>query len=232
MKHLASISLILLSITACTPTSQAPINLSLDVKAGSRPGIYEISGNTNLPDQSRLSVVGIRYLKSPSTFGTTPIKLSTYSLLARQPVEVSQNRWQTTLTLWQPRANGQYQEAWQTQQNRQFTQFSASEDVSFIAIFEPTNQTPQIQKQIQEKHLELDANRIRLTDAGQPYLQVQRVMPVSIPVGNAIAIKTQENSDWGDRATLKAQPAKGQNSLPLPKGQQTDAPLSNSEILR
>jgi hypothetical protein len=231
-KRITLLSLTLLSLAACTQSASTSIQLSLEVKSTPRLGTYDVSGTTNLPDQSRISVVGIRYFKSP-TASSVASTSSNYSILARQSVEVSQNRWQSTLNLWKSVGNGRYQEAWQTKQNRQLTGATASEDVLFVATFEPENQTALVQKQIRDTNLSLDKSTIRLTDAGQPYLQVQQITPLRLPPGEPSIAKTINQDDgWGDRASLKTQPTKPPSTTPLPTERQTTAPLSNTEQFR
>jgi hypothetical protein len=230
-KRIASLGLVVLCTTGCTQSAQVPIELSLNVKSASRPGMYQVSGKTNLPEQSRISVVGIRYLKSLNAANTTAEP--SYSILARQSVEVSQSRWQTTLNVLQLGANGQSLEAWQTRQRTRLAMIPASNTIVFVAIFEPERQTPSVQQEIKAKRLNLNKDSIQLTDAGQPYLQVQQSISAAPPDKKTTSAATLDQNDgWGDRAVLKPQPSKTQTKMPLQKEQQTSAPLSNSQLFR
>jgi hypothetical protein len=206
--RLMSACLLLVLMTACSlPQSAVPeIQLSMQVEPAGRPGIYTITGNTNLPDQSRITVAGIRYLRS----STEPVDLNNqelpYSILARQTVEVTQGKWQTTLNLWQVAPDGRYQESWQLNEAKLGQALTPNATVTFVAALEPVGQPATLSQQLGNNQ-KIQGNLVRFTPDGQQYLQVSQTLPVDLPKGKTAApgLTTQDlNHGWGDRIQLKS----------------------------
>jgi hypothetical protein len=206
--RVVGVCFLLVVMTACTlPQSATPeIQLSMQVEPSGRPGIYTITGNTNLPDQSRITVSGIRYLRS----STEPVDLNNqeipYSILARQTVEVAQGKWQTTLNLWQVAPDGRYQESWQLNESKLRQALTPNATVTFVAVLEPVGQPATLYQQL-ENNQKIQGDLVRFTPDGQQYLQVSQTLPVDLPKGKTAAsgLTTQDlNHGWGDRNQLKS----------------------------
>ena len=236
---------LLLVSTGCSQAKPPEVNLNLQVEPAGRSGVYSVSGNTNLPDQSRITVSAIRYL-SPSqtaplaTGGLSPQLQSqlTYTVLSRQDVVVNQGKWQTSLNLWQVAPNGQFREGWQINQSELKIPTTPAPDVVFLATFEPEGQPPTIQQKVQEQGIQLEGNLARFTTDGQRYLQISQALPVPLPTGKTTppTLTTADiNGGWGDRSQIttpeKSAPA---NSKPTASANtsQTTAPLSPDQLLR
>lgn len=235
-KKLAGFVLFSLLLPACTQSQPPQVNLTLQVQPSSRPGVYLVTGTTNLPEQSSITVQSVRYLSR----GNSPVKLddssSHYSVLSRQMAKVSQGKWQTTLNLWQVAPDGRYQESWQLNQAEIASALQPAGQVTFMAIFDPANQPPTVNQQLGQDKAALAGQLVRFTSEGQRYLQANHTLPISLPSGKTVApILTQAkmNDAWGDRATRTAkEPPTGQQNIPTPKEKQTNAPLSPSNFFR
>jgi hypothetical protein len=108
-KGLVIIALLLILSTGC---SQAPLtlqqlpsllpnlssnaNFQIRVTPSSPAGVYTVAGDTNLPDESRITVAAIRYLRQDEQRLLYLNPNLTYSILAYEDVKVSKGKWQTT----------------------------------------------------------------------------------------------------------------------------------------
>lgn len=170
---------VLLGFTSACTQPNLSVDLSLKVQPSGRPGVYLVEGTTNLPDQSRIVVTGVRYLPPSNNSTMSRREDSSFAILDRKLAEVNQGRWTATLSLWQMTTNGQYQEAWQHRSSNFGLPLQASRQVLFTATFEPENQPASVSQQVTPKNLE--SPFIRFTEDGQPYLQVSEALSVSLP---------------------------------------------------
>ncbi len=175
-----STALLLLAV-GCTEPRSTQIELSVNVEPTNRPGVYTVSGSTNLPDESQIIVQGIRSLTPPTQVVSTS-EASNYAILDRQSTKASQGKWQTTLKLWQVAPDGQYREAWQLS-TAQLSRLTPSTEVDFIAIIDPVNQATALQQQLQSEGKKVEGANVRFTPEGQWYLQAQRTLAVNLPTG-------------------------------------------------
>ncbi|NJP10203.1 MAG: hypothetical protein HC866_12590 [Leptolyngbyaceae cyanobacterium RU_5_1] len=236
---LSSFIFLLLCSTACARSQPSSVEFSLQVKPASRAGVYRVTGTTSLPDQSQISVMGIRDLH-PSHDAVQPDQLaahSNYSILARRIATVSQGKWETELSLWQVASNGDYQEAWQLNQPNFKLPITPAEEVSFVAIAELNNQPPSVSQQLsRERYEKIDSSLIRSTAQGERYLQTNQTLPVNLPTAKTtppIQTAAERNGGWGDRTSLKAEtPAGSYSGSPRFKGNLTEAPPSSTEFMR
>ncbi len=230
-------SLTLLSF-GCKPAPVPKATLDIQVQPGGRSGVYAATGKTNLPDQSRLIVMAIRPLRSGSQLNQAETKVgeSNYAILDRRAVEVKQGQWQTNLNLWQVAPNGQFQESWQLNQAKLGTNFIPSSEVTFVATFDPANQSLAIEPQINQA-LELEGPIVRFTNDGERYLQASEIVSLSLPTGKttppAVAA-TDLNHGWGDRSGPAPDLTADKQRSPVPQSKlaQTDAPLTADQMLR
>jgi hypothetical protein len=132
------IVLVLVLCVSCAASEPPDIALKVNVEAGTRPGLYNVSGTTNLPNQNQITVAAIRSLRPTNQdFGAE--EKGTYSILDRKSVEVKQGKWQTTLNLWQVAPDGRLQEAWQLGSS-QTESLNPSAEVAFVTTFDPTGE--------------------------------------------------------------------------------------------
>jgi hypothetical protein len=231
-----SILLLLVLCNSCSPPAPPDVDLKISVvKSAGRPGIYNVTGSSNLPDRSRITVAAIRYLRPAEERSLSPDQNATYSILARQIVEVAQGKWQSTLNLWQVAPDGRFQEVWQRNQSELGLSLNPATGVAFLATFEPAGQitTP---KQQSEQIQELQGSLVRFTSEGEQYVQASQTLPIALPAKEIAPSGFQAediNGGWGNRSLAKPEPivSRGIRSQ-TPKTDQTNAPLSPSEFLR
>lgn len=239
---IASGMLLLLS-SGCTNQSQNEVQLEIQrIQRENNNGLYKISGNTNLPESSRIAVTAVRYLR-PTTANTEEIIDDdngniNRSILARQIVEVKQGRWEADLNIWQVAPNGNFQEEWQL--NQDLKNFSPESEVSFIATFNPGGQLPSPGEQNSQKSTpqfqQLEGKSLRFTNEGEKYVQASQYHSIALPLGKTTPPRPQPedfNHGWGNRYQIKAQSQNSRSILPkLNKSQQTNSPLRTSDFLR
>lgn len=238
------LSLLVLVSTGCSSAKPPVANLNLQVEPAGRSGVYTVLGNTNLPDQSQLTVSAIRYLSPSKTAPLSVGSLSsqipsqlTYTVLSRQKVAVNQGKWKTSLNLWQVAPNGQFQEGWQLNQAELKFPITPAPDVVFLATFEPTSQLPAVSQKMKEQDIQLEGNLARFATDGQRYLQVSQALPVDLPTGKTTPPATSAadtNGGWGDRSQMTTEKFDPANLKPAASANisQTTAPLSPSQQLR
>jgi hypothetical protein len=231
-KAVAMVLLITFCIS-CTPSKPPEIALKVNVQAASNPGSYNVSGTTNLPNQSPIAVLAIRSLR-PANQQLLPDDASaTYSILDRKIVQVDQGKWQATLNLVQVGTDGNLKEAWQLGLSPAKT-LNPSPEVSFVATFDPTGQNFKSKQAISTQ--DIRGKLVRFSPEGLPYVQAAQSLQVALPTGRRTPPKlTAEeiNDGWGNRYEIVSQPPVASNLSPQQfQTNQTNAPLTPAEFLR
>ncbi|MFB8787352.1 MAG: hypothetical protein U7123_00485 [Potamolinea sp.] len=232
---LAVMLLILALCISCSPAKPPNTALTISVQPASNPGLYTVSGTTNLPNKSQITVAAIRYLrpKSQEFFSSDPQE--TYAILARQIVNVSQGKWQANLNLWQIATDGRLQEAWQVNQSQTGLLLNPANEVSFVVTFDPAGQFLNPEQQ-QVQFQDLKGSLVRFTNEGFPYVQAIQNLKIALPVGRRPPpiVKDEDlNGGWGKRYEIKPERPVANNMRPQPiKTNQSNAPLSASEFVR
>ncbi len=208
----------------------------MQVQPSGRPGVYLVAGNTNLPDQSRITVTATRSLDSGVPPSTSSNPNTTYSILDRQIAKVERGNWQTTLNLWQIASDGRFREAWQLNQPELGLSITPASEVTFLALVDPVGQSPVVKQQLEQLGKKLEGSLVRFTSDGQWYLQTREILALALPTGKTtppILRAEDRNGGWGDRFAIKQQ-SKSSDFVNLPPApaSQTDQPLSSSEFLR
>ncbi|MBD2774841.1 hypothetical protein [Iningainema tapete] len=238
---LAAISLLLLVVSSgCVQKAQEEVQLEIkNVQSVQSNGLYNISGSTNLPDSSQITVTAVRNLRPQEGQQLLNSPDSTNrSILARQIVEVKQGEWLADLNLWQVAANGTFQENWQASQV--LTRLTPENGVTFIATFDAASQqqSQQSLKKPDQDYQNLEGKLIRFTNEGEIYVQASQTLAIPLPTGKTIAPRFQledMNDGWGIRNQIPPQPTIGVNtraSLLATKFRQTNASLKASEFMR
>lgn len=227
------IVLVLVLCVSCAPSEPPDIALKVNVEAGTRPGLYNVSGTTNLPNQNQITVAAIRSLRPTNQdFGAE--EKGTYSILDRKSVEVKQGKWQTTLNLWQVAPDGRLQEAWQLGSS-QTGLLNPSAEVAFVTTFDPAGQHS-LPKQQQVNIQALRGSLVRFSAEGQPYVQAAQSLQVNLPTGRTTPPRLtaeEVNGGWGKRYEISPQPSVASRiSTQQFERTQTNAPLSPAEFLR
>lgn len=185
----------------CIPFRSDIISLNVKVQPGSRPGLYVVSGQSNLPDGSRINVQGLRPLVAKDSLGggqgsgSTEASNRRFSILARTLTEVKDGRWETTLNLWQTDASGQYREFWQLD-SQQAALVEALPEVVFSATTRPSYVAQGSDRNLDDKNRRPEQGVIGYTDGGEWYLQAKANLPVALPVGKGTS-RSQPINDMG-----------------------------------
>jgi hypothetical protein len=231
------ILLLLALCVSCSSSKPPDVSLKLSVQPANNPGVYNVTGSTNLPEKSQITVAALRYLRPTNQELISPDPKPTYSILNRQIVQVEQGRWQTTLNLWQVAPDGRFREAWQLNLNQGQIGLSLEpvNEVSFVATFDPAGQFVKAKQQplyIQD----LQGSLVRFSAEGLPYVQASQILKVGLPVGKRPPpeLKAEDiNDGWGNRYELKPElPVASRISPQIPQTSQSNAPLSQSKFFR
>lgn len=207
------------------------------VEPANRPGVYDVTGSTNLPEKTKITVSAVRYLQANPQQLLDSTTEPVYSILARQPVEVNQGKWQASLNLWQVASDGKYQEAWQLHQSDLQEDLNPALIVTFLATVDPVNRPDTLQDWLdsqQDKNFRSEL--VRFTPDGEWYLQASQTVPIDLPVGSTTppTVSAEEViAGSGDRSSIAPEnPSSEGADLPPATIDQTDAPLSPEEFLR
>lgn len=207
------------------------VSLSWQVMPLSQPGAYRIAGNTDLPDQTQLTVIALRYLYPVAAAAQQLNPQPTYSILDYQATAVEQGNWQAQLDLWQVAADGKFQESWQLDQARLATRFNPTQRVVFLVTLTPIDQIAALQQQLAAKGQTLPSRAIRSAD-GESYVQFHQTQVIPLPNGGTqsppLAV---ENFGWGRRYLIPQEP-QNPTQLERPTQSLTDAPPKPEEFLR
>ncbi|MGC1393036.1 MAG: hypothetical protein WA828_02055 [Coleofasciculaceae cyanobacterium] len=247
IKGIVCISLLLVLNTGCSQTSEtlqrlpsllpnlsSNADFNIQVTPSGRSGIYTVTGKTNLPDKSSITVAAIRLLKPDKSriLNLTPDQ--TYSILAYQDVKVNKGAWQTTLNLWKVAPSGQFQETWQLEQSKLGLSMTSEPDVTFLATVAPTGSLSELESQLEKQGVKLVSNLVRNTVDGERYIQASQVLAVDLPKGQTTPPQPKPediNGGWGNRFLLIPEPP-NINNYEQPDKRRTTAPISPSEFLQ
>ncbi len=241
--YLTIIFLILLAGSyGCVKNNSQNVKLEIQtVQPVSGKNIYRISGNTNLPESSQITIAAVRYLRPSTIDGDQSLQSPEgrkRSILARQNVKVKQGKWEAQLNLVQVASNGSFQEVWQANQGH--TQLLADSGVTFIATFDPSSRVQGVQESTsvtkQATIQELEGPLLRFTNEGEKYVQASQTLLIPLPEGKTTPPPRRWediNGGWGNRYQIQPQTmASGANLIPVIKSSQTNARLSSAEFLR
>ena len=190
-----------------------------------QPGGYKITGRTNLPDQTQITVSAIRYL--PAGEQSTSFGTDSYSVLARQFAPVEQGTWAATLTLWQIAPDGKFQEAWQLNQGSLGVQVQPDPNVTFLVTLDPASQPNTLQDQLESQGEALGGSLVQFNADGELYLQASKTMMIALPTGGTTPPEPVSNE-------VTTAPRSGVTSASPPElgPTQTDTPISSDAFLR
>ncbi len=235
----ASAMLLFIS-SGCTNKSQNEVQLEIQgIQREDSNGLYKVLGSSNLPESSRIAVTAVRYLRATPANAEEILDRGNInrSILARQIVEVKQGKWEADLNLWQVAANGNFQEAWQL--NQDYKKLTPESEVTFIATFNSVGQLSSSDQQNSQNstlQYQLEGKSLRFTNEGEKYVQASQYRSIDLPVGKTTTPRLQPedfNDGWGNRYQIKPQPQDSRAILPpLAKSQQTNFPLQTTEFIR
>lgn len=219
------------------PGQPQEVNLQMTVAPSPERSRYLVSGTTNLPDRTPITVAAIRYFSLGDSSGAasssdTPSEAgSTFTVLDYASTTVTQGKWQAELTLQQQGTDGKDWEAWQMQQPRLALQPAPT--VAFVTTLTAADQLTPLEQQLAQKGFRLPRGMVRTTTEGQRYAEVSQTIALAPPNPNQQAPVALEphNYGWGDRYVLVQEP-QNPTRLERPNQRQTNAPATASEFMR
>ncbi|HSM83295.1 MAG TPA: hypothetical protein VLS96_16540 [Nodosilinea sp.] len=195
-------------------------------------GEFELTGTTNLADNTPLTAVALRYLAPPTA--ASPGDDAPYSLLDYEPVTVADGTWSARLTTWQISPEGRYQEAWQAQAETLNLAVQPRDTVQFAVTLAPQHLGSALKDTLAESGRRRLAALLRVTPVGEPFLWADQSLPVALPTGQTTPpadLLARTNGGWGERYRLVPEPPLPYELTPDDQ-RQTTAPLSPGELLR
>ncbi|NJL46880.1 MAG: hypothetical protein HC929_04435 [Leptolyngbyaceae cyanobacterium SM2_5_2] len=195
-------------------------------------GEFVVKGTTNLPDDTRLTAVALRYLELNRPIGDQGRVV--YSILAYQPATVENGQWTARLNLWQVAADGRYQESWQPQLEALNLSATPDSSVQFAVTLAP----PEL---FTARHLSLSQNSPqtlaglrRQTPDGDLFLWNSILSTVTLPTGQTTPptdLASDQNGGWGERYRLVPEPPLPYTLTPEDE-RKTNAPPHPAEFLQ
>jgi len=208
-----------------------PLELSiLQVEPSGQPGTYSVSGNATLPDGTPITVSAVRYLQAAARLSSSSEANPPYVILDRQFASVTQENWQTELTLWQVAPDGALQESWQLNQQTTGVNYEPEPSVTFLATLDPTHQPRDLQERVEQLSDESQAALMRFTTDGELYIQASKSQPIALPTGSTTP--PSAGSAPANRTAPSPTTVKPTNTPSSEGWEQTSAPLSPNAVFR
>ncbi|MBE9014462.1 hypothetical protein IQ250_30175 [Pseudanabaenaceae cyanobacterium LEGE 13415] len=154
------------------------IEITMEVRS-TKPGEYALSGFSNLPNQTNLTVQAVRSLQVNSTssvLNNQPIR----SVLAQRQIQIKDGQWQTEMNLHQALPDGRSIEAWQS--NVVQANMLPSDQVQFIATTEPQNRAIELQPNA--------AVKTQFASDGRVFLKVEHSIALEPPIVRSTVAET------------------------------------------
>lgn len=206
--------------------------LLITVESGNRPGVYQLSGTTDLPEETELTVQAVRGLTPNGQMLPEDSVEEHYAILDRDRVLVRDGSWAVELQLWENQG-GESAESWQIRLPQSDRSFTPDNNVRFTVSMPPTGDERALEAQWQKSKKTPSDGVVSFTPDGDWFLQAEEVVAITPP--NA-AVPDQPNS-FNARRDL----AQTESGIPLAETAEgaaasaestTDAPLDDSELLR
>jgi hypothetical protein len=207
--------------------------LLLTVEPGDRPGTYALSGTTDLPEGTELTVQAVRQLTPTGQAVPEDNPNEHYAILDRDRVEVANGSWSAELQLWQDGNGGNPAESWQLKLPQSDRSFTPSDEVVFTVTMPPTGDEQALEAQWEKSKLTPGDGVVSFTPDGEWFLQAQDSRPIAPP---EVSASSQANG-FNARQDL----AETEAAIPLAEAVEGDAakvqettttPLAPSELMR
>ena len=221
-------------LPALLPNLSSDANFQLRVTPSGRSGVYTVTGSTNLPNKSRITVAAVRYLRPNQPVSPQLTPNHSYSILAYQDVKVNEGKWQTILNLWKTSPDGQFKEAWQIEQSKLGLKLAPEPEVIFLATVDPITSLSKLEQQLGKQGIKLVSSIVRNSTEGEQYVQAIQALPVGLPTGKTTPPSQRPediNGGWGPRFLLIPEPP-NTNKFEQPGKRRTNAPLLPDELLQ
>ncbi|MCY7273266.1 MAG: hypothetical protein LH702_05845 [Phormidesmis sp. CAN_BIN44] len=221
--------MLLVVCAGCLQAQSSRTELTMQAEPAGQPGVYIITGKTNLPNQTRITVQAVRTLRPVDRASRLTNQEQTHTILARQPVEVTDGKWQTTLNLLRA-DSGRSLETWQTHNSQLGLNLAPGNQVTFQAVTDPANRSLDVEQQPRTT-AQGESLIIHFTTDGKSYLQAEQALSIAPPSLQAAKPSTAMNPKLGTPVIVMVPTISKQiRELSVSKSQ-LNAPLSASEFL-
>lgn len=222
-----------LAVAGCQSSQTSLTQLSLEVKPSRQVGGYKLSGNTNLPDGTELTIQGLRQLTAIEP-GMPDDSADSFSILDRKAVRVNEGRWETSLQIWQPGPDGDPAESWQVHLPNGNQSYDPSNEVLFTVTTPPRKDAQALDKQWNASKTNPEGQQVGFTATGLWYLQAAKQLNLAPPIISDEALTGGPDSiaiwqNQGQAKPLGVDDSIADPSLAKPF---SDAALAPDEILR
>lgn len=183
-------SLLAIATTACMQEKALRPEMNLQVTASGTNDRYTVQGNTNLPGSTKILVQAVRPLQSTTRAPGTSSDSTAYAIVAREVVTTDETgKWQTTLQILQPQAQGSARESWQQHNVSQQLAMQASPTLNFIATTAPLRRDIVLEGDVasQGKTPTLPSKAIQTNTDGTRFLKAEQSLEVAPPSLNNVA---------------------------------------------
>jgi hypothetical protein len=178
-----TLSLLAFSTTACVQVRALRPEMTIQVKPTGTDS-YTVEGNTNLPGKTNILVQAVRSLQpqiksADGTAKTPPV----YAIIAREQVTTSEDgKWQTTLKVLQPQAQGAPLESWQQNFLPQQLPLQADPNLNFIATTDPLPGNLEFEGDVADGQKATVPNpALQVNVNGSRFLKAEQTMAVQPP---------------------------------------------------
>ena len=228
----------LLALTAgLAACSEVPLagdvnKLMMTVESGDRPGVYELSGTTDLPEETELLVQAVRVLTPTGQPLPDDSPEEHYSILDRDRVLVSNGRWSAELQLWD-NSDGASVEDWQMRLPQSDRSFTPDNEVNFTVSMPPTGDERALEAQWQQSKQTPSDGVVSFTPDGEWFLQAEESIVITPPTADVPAQPNSFNARQELAQTESGIPLADEVDGPAAKAEETtNAPLVDAARLR
>jgi hypothetical protein len=228
-----TLSLLAFSTTACVQVRALRPEMTIQVKPTGTDS-YTVQGNTNLPGKTNILVQAVRSLQpqvKPADSAAKPQPV--YAIVAREQVTTSEDgKWQTTLKVLQPQAQGAPLESWQQNFLPQQLPLQADPNLNFIATTDPLPGNLEFEGDVADGQKATTPNpALQVNINGSRFLKAQQslaVQPPAIPNKPTVELSRKVVPVTAKPIAPEANTAKtGSNDA-----KKTTAPLQPAELVR
>jgi hypothetical protein len=227
-----TISLIAFSTTACVQVRALRPAITIQVKPTGTDS-YTVQGNTNLPGKTNVLVQAIRPLQpqiNPKDATAKPQPV--YAIVAREQVTTGDDgKWQATLKVLQPQAQGAPLESWQQNFLNQQLPMQADPNLNFVATTDPIPGNLELEGDVTEGRKTATLNpALQVNTDGSRFLKAQQAIAVPAPIApNRPTVEVTRKVVPVVVTPIAPNPTADNKSAPAKK---TDAPLQPREYVR
>lgn len=195
-------------------------------------GEAAMAGRTNLPDNTELTALALRYLSPTKALGRSA--QPTFAILDYQTTTVEKSQWAAELDLWRVADDGHYQEAWQVEVEQLGLGVEPDEAVYFVITLAPQEFLSALNRDLRQDRLQLPPALVRTTESGEALLWSDATLEVDIPRGPTAPpadLAQRDNGGWGERYRLVPEPSLPYTLTPDDE-RKTTAPPAPAEFLQ